>query len=45
MRAQGKNAEAALAEARFKKAWERADVVPVNSRFARIQTMAETAGK
>ena len=45
LRAQGKNAEAALAEARFKKSWERADVVPLNSRFARPQTVAETANR
>lgn len=33
LRAQNKTAEATLVEARFKKAWERADVVPTNSRF------------
>ena len=33
LRAQNKEAEAALVEARFKKAWERADVTLVNSRF------------
>ena len=45
LRAQGKKAEAALVEARFKKSWERADVVPVNSRYARAQAMAETVSK
>jgi len=45
LRAQGKTDQAALAEARFKKSWERADVVPMNSRFARVQTMAESASK
>ena len=45
LRAQGKTDQAALAEARFKKSWERADVVPVNSRFARVQTMADKASK
>ena len=45
LRKQGKTREAALTEARFKKAWERADVVPVNSRYARVATMAETANK
>jgi tetratricopeptide (TPR) repeat protein len=43
LRAQKKNDEAAGIEGRFKKSWERADVVPVSSRFARLQTMAETA--
>jgi tetratricopeptide (TPR) repeat protein len=43
LRAQGKKAEAVLVEARFKKSWERADVVPVNSRFARVQSMAESS--
>ena len=45
LQAQGKKTEAALAAARFKKSWERADVIPVNSRYARVQTMAETASK
>jgi tetratricopeptide (TPR) repeat protein len=43
LKAQGKNNEAAGIEGRFKKSWERADVMPVSSRFARLQTMAETA--
>ena len=33
LKAQGKNEEAALAEARFKKAWARADVTLTASRF------------
>jgi Flp pilus assembly protein TadD len=33
LRAQGKNDEAALVEARFKKSWTRADVALTNSRF------------
>lgn len=33
LRAQNKTADATLVEARFKKAWERADVIPTNSRF------------
>jgi predicted Zn-dependent protease len=45
LRAQKKNDEAARVEARFKKSWERADVVPVSSRFARVQTMAESTNK
>jgi len=35
LKAQGKNDEAALVEARFKKAWSRADVTPTASRFGR----------
>jgi tetratricopeptide (TPR) repeat protein len=45
LRAQGKADEAARVEARFKKSWERADVMPVNSRSARVQTMAESTNK
>jgi len=33
LKAQGKNADAALAEARFKKAWAKADVTIASSRF------------
>jgi len=33
LKAEGKNADAALAEARFKKAWARADVTIASSRF------------
>ncbi|MFZ0064398.1 MAG: hypothetical protein WAL47_20385 [Pyrinomonadaceae bacterium] len=40
LRAQGKNDDATLVEARFKKSWERADVTPVNSRFGRQMTQA-----
>ena len=40
LRAQGKNSDATLVEARFKKSWERADVTPVNSRFGRQMTQA-----
>ncbi len=45
LRAQKKNDQASMVEARFKKSWERADVVPMNSRFARVQTMAESTSK
>lgn len=41
LRAQGKNGEAALVEARFKKAWERADVAITDSRFAQETTTAQ----
>lgn len=44
LRAQGKNAEAALVESRFRKSWERADVVPTNSRFARESNPAQALG-
>jgi tetratricopeptide (TPR) repeat protein len=43
LKAQGKNDQAAGIEGRVKKSWERADVMPVSSRFARLQTMAESA--
>jgi len=33
LKTQGKNEDAALVEARFKKAWARADVKPILSRF------------
>lgn len=33
LRAQNKAADATLVEGRFKKSWERADIVPANSRF------------
>jgi hypothetical protein len=45
LKAQGKNEDAALVEARFKKAWARADVTLTASRFGqsiRISTLAET---
>ena len=42
LRAQNKTAEAALVEARFKKAWERADFTPTGSRLGR-QTTAQAA--
>jgi hypothetical protein len=45
LRAQGKNDDAALVESRFKKSWERADVMPVSSRFARVQPTAESTRK
>ncbi|MGI8838781.1 MAG: hypothetical protein ACR2H4_19385 [Pyrinomonadaceae bacterium] len=35
LRTQGKNDEATLVEARFKKSWERADITPTSSRFGR----------
>jgi len=41
LRAQGKNGEANLVEARFKKAWERADVALSGSRFARQDSAAQ----
>jgi len=40
LQAQGKTADAALVEARFKKAWERADVTISDSRFAQQSTSA-----
>lgn len=42
LRAQGKNDDAMLVEGRFKKSWERADIVPVSSRFA-AQTTAQAS--
>ena len=41
--AQGKHAAASLAEARFKKAWARADVQPTASRFGRAASVTTTA--
>jgi tetratricopeptide (TPR) repeat protein len=41
LRAQGKNAEADLVQSRFRKSWERADVVLTNSRFARESNPAQ----
>jgi tetratricopeptide (TPR) repeat protein len=41
LQAQGKGTEAALIEARFKKAWERADVTINDSRFSRQMTAAQ----
>jgi tetratricopeptide (TPR) repeat protein len=42
LQAQGKSAEAAHVEARFKKAWERADVTISDSRFGQQTTTAST---
>jgi tetratricopeptide (TPR) repeat protein len=44
LRAQNKTADATLVEARFKKAWERADVVPTNSRFGTPASMQAMGG-
>jgi tetratricopeptide (TPR) repeat protein len=44
LRAQGKNAEATLVETRFKKSWERADIIPTNSRFGRQMTAQAMMG-
>jgi len=44
LKAQGKNEDAALVEARFKKAWARADVVLNNSRFGQQTTAQATNG-
>jgi tetratricopeptide (TPR) repeat protein len=41
LQAQGKSADAALVEARFKKAWERADVTIEDSRFAQQAATAQ----
>jgi tetratricopeptide (TPR) repeat protein len=43
LKAQKKDADAALVEARFKKAWQRADVVLAASRFGRPATAAVTS--
>jgi tetratricopeptide (TPR) repeat protein len=43
LRAQKKNDEATLVEARFKKAWERADVTLTASRFGLVKSAAVTA--
>ena len=40
LRAQNKTADAALTEARFKKAWARADVTLTASRFGRMERMS-----
>jgi tetratricopeptide (TPR) repeat protein len=45
LQAQGKKGEAALIEARFKKAWERADVTISDSRFAQQPTTAQRVSK
>lgn len=45
LRAQGKNDEATLVEARFKKSWERADVSLADSRFARQVTATASNSK
>jgi tetratricopeptide (TPR) repeat protein len=42
LRAQKKNNEAEHVELRFKKSWERADVMPVSSRFARVHAVVES---
>ena len=44
LRAQGKNDEATLVEARFKKSWERADIIPSSSRFGRQMTAQAMMG-
>ena len=44
LKAQGKNDDAALVEARFKKAWARADTVLNNSRFGQSMTTQATSG-
>jgi tetratricopeptide (TPR) repeat protein len=44
LRAQGKKDEASLVEARFKKSWERADITPASSQFAREMTAQATMG-
>jgi tetratricopeptide (TPR) repeat protein len=43
LRAQNKTDQAALIEARFRKAWERADVTLTASRFGRIRSAAVTS--
>ena len=45
LRAQNKNEEAALIEARFKKAWARADVTLTASRFGRVAAAAVTSDR
>ena len=45
LKAQGKNGDAALVEARFKKAWERADVTISDSRFAQQTTTTQNSAK
>ncbi|MGH9906267.1 MAG: tetratricopeptide repeat protein [Pyrinomonadaceae bacterium] len=44
LRAQGKDAEASLVDARFRKSWERADVALTNSRFALEKPPAQAMG-
>ncbi|HEX4900260.1 MAG TPA: hypothetical protein VFV61_06980, partial [Pyrinomonadaceae bacterium] len=44
LKAQGKNDDAALVEARFKKAWARADIVLSNSRFGSQMSAQATTG-
>ena len=44
LRAQGKNDEATLVEARFKKSWERADITPTDSRFGAPMAAQATMG-
>jgi hypothetical protein len=43
LQAQNKAADAALVEARFKKAWERADITISDSRFGQQSTTAQKA--
>ena len=45
LRAQGKDAQAAIAEARFKKAWARADITLTASRFGQPATTARSASR
>ncbi|AMY12608.1 Putative Zn-dependent protease, contains TPR repeats [Luteitalea pratensis] len=46
LRAQGKDAQAAIAEARFKKAWARADITLTASRFGRpVSVSSRAAGR
>ena len=44
LRAQGKNDDATLVEARFKKSWERADITPTSSRYGRQMTAQASVG-
>jgi hypothetical protein len=44
LKAQGKNDDAALVEARFKQAWARADIVLSNSRFGSQMSAQATTG-
>jgi tetratricopeptide (TPR) repeat protein len=44
LREQGKNDEATVVEARFKKSWERADIIPTSSRFGRQMTAEAMMG-
>jgi hypothetical protein len=45
LKAQKKNDEAALVEARFKKAWERSDLTLTGSRFGRARSATVTAAR